>query len=272
MSYKNKEVIIKNKDIIEVTKSRRLPVKNRQRSPKTETTTRSQEEINNKNAIDSLRLLILENFNIGDWFFTLSYSHEPSPKDAKRLLGNFRQRLIRHCKSINAVVKYIFVTECTPKIHRMHHHAMIKIEGAKLDWQLIKELWTHGFVKPRPYAGEPEDAERVANYMVKKNVNAFFTQPQIFKKRWWASTNLKKPPVTQSIVHRKKWLQEPRVPKGYYLDKNSLTNSINNFGTGLEYEYQFYRLIRIKNNTNNMQHKNNKLIKKKNHFTANPDG
>lgn len=273
MSYKTKIVNIKNKAIIEITKSKRLPVKNRQRAPRLDTTTKAQEEINNKNAIDSLRLAILENFEVGDWFYTLSYKTEPSPADAKRFLTNFRQRLTRYYKSINAVVKHIFVTECTPKVHRLHHHAMIKIVGAKADWQIIKKLWKHGFVKVRPYGGELEDAERVANYLIKKNVNAFFTAPTIFKKRWYSSTNLKRPAVQKEIIHRARWLREPRIPKGYYLDKNSLKNGIVCYGNGeFEHEYQFYRLIRLKNSTKTIKHKNYKAVKLKKYFTTKPDG
>ncbi len=273
MSYKEKTVNIKNKDIIEVTKSKRLPVKNRLRAPRMDSTSKSQEEINNKNAIDSLRLSILENFDTEDWFYTLSYKEEISPTDAKRLLSNFRQTLVRFYKKLNAAVKYIFVTECTPKKHRIHHHIMIKVDGAKQDWQVIKNIWTHGFVKPRPYAGEPEDAEKIANYMIKKNVNAFFTEPAIFKKRWYPSANLKHPQIQKEIIHRVRWLREPRIPKGYYLDKNSLANGITCYGNGeFEYEYQFYRLIRLKNSTNKPIYKNNKTVKYKNDFTAKPGG
>lgn len=275
MAYKIKTVNIKNKEIIEVTKSKRLPVKSRLRAFRTDTTTKSQEEINNKNAVDSLRLSILENFETGDWFYTFSYKKEPPPTESKRLLGNFRQRLMRHCKKIGAVFKYIFVTECTPKIHRIHHHAMIKIEGnikKEEMWQVIKNLWKHGFVKARPYGGEPDDAERIAKYMIKKNVNAFFTEPKIFKKRWYSSNNLKKPVIEKEIIHRQRWLKEPRVPVGYYLQKDSLRNDLVCFGNGeFEHEYQFYRLIRLKNSTSKKLKKSIKTVRYKKYFTAKAD-
>lgn len=275
MAYRVKTVNIKNEEIIEVTKSKRLPAKSRLRAFKTDITPAAQEEINNKNAIDSLRLLILENFEEGDLFCTFSYSKSPAPATAKRLLSNFRQRLMRYCKKIGAVFKYIFVTECTAKIHRIHHHAMIKIEGdikKEKIFKTIKSLWTHGFTKLQLYAGEIDDAERVAKYLIKKNVNAFFTEPKIFKKRWHSSNNLKKPVTKKEIIHRQRWLKEPRVPVGYYLQKDSLRNDLVCFGNGeFEHEYQFYRLIRLKNSTSKKLKKSIKTVRYKKYFTAKAD-
>lgn len=280
MSYKKKVVSIKDNYIREITYTKKLPVKNRIRNQKLEPTTLAQEEVNNRNAINVLRLLILENFSENDWFFTLTYSDtksgtesEPTPEDAKRYLANFRQKLLRFYKKRGGTVKYIFCTECTPRRKRIHHHALIRIEGVEeVKWQDIREMWQYGWTKQRPFGGKIEDAERVANYMIKKNVNAFFTQPSIYKKRYNASKNMKKPTETSVIIRAKNWLPVPRVPKGYMLDKNSLINGIYSFGeNGLDYEYQFFRLIRIdvgSKKTSKNRTVKNKPFKMKINFTG----
>lgn len=277
MSYKKKVVSIKNSYIKEITYTKKLPVKNKIRNQKLAPTTLAQEEVNNKNAVNVLRLLILENFCEGDWFLTFTYGDlngqdkEPTPEEAKKHLANFRQKLLRFYKKRGGTVKYIFCTECTPRRHRIHHHALIRVEGVEIRWQDIRAMWQHGWTKQKPFGGTLEDAERLANYMIKKNVNAFFTQPNIFKKRYNASKNLKKPVETSYIIRAKNWLPVPRIPKGYMLDKNSLINGIYSFGeNGLDYEYQFYRIIRVDVNscgTKKRKTVKNKPFKRKSRFT-----
>lgn len=280
MSYVKKQISINNSNILEIYYTKKLPVKNNIRSPKMGLTPLAQEEVNNKNAINSLRLLILENFNDGDLFLSLTYrdkkdedKKEPSPGEAKKYLANFRQKLIRFYKKKNAVVKYIFCTECTLRKQRIHHHVLLKIEGCDVNPSDIRNLWGHGFVSVKVYGGQITDAEDLANYMVKKKRNAFFTAPTVYKKRYNASKNLKKPEVTSVIVRRKYWLREPRIPKGYMLDKNSLINGIYTFGNGeSDYEYQFYRLIKIDKPVKRIKlqkNKNSKRVKKEIYFTDN---
>lgn len=280
MSYVKKQTSINNDNILEIYYTKKLPVKNNIRSPKMGLTPLAQEEVNNKNAINMLRLLILNNFGDRDLFLSLTYKDkkdddrkEPTPEEAKKHLANFRQKLIRFYKKKNAVVKYIFCTECTSKQQRIHHHLLLKVEGCDVNPTDIKNLWGHGFVSVKVYGGQITDAEDLANYMVKKKRNAFFTAPGVFKKRYNASKNLEKPQVTSVIVRRKYWLREPRIPKGYMLDKNSLINGIYTFGNGeSDYEYQFYRLIKIDKPARriNLQEKvKAKRVKKEIYFTHN---
>ena len=43
------------------------------------------------------------------------------------------------------------------------------------------------------------------------------------------------------IMKKDDWPEDPRIPKGYYLDKDSLVNGVNKMG----YRYQYYRMIKI---------------------------
>ena len=83
MAYKQKIVSIQQGNIVEVTKTQRLPVKNKIRNNRQNVTTLVQSELNNKNAINNLRLLLLENFTAEDLYFTLTYKNEPTPAEAK---------------------------------------------------------------------------------------------------------------------------------------------------------------------------------------------
>ena len=59
MAYRKDEISIRNGDILEITKSKRLPVKNRLRCIKMNTTSEQQEKRNIKYATNLLRLLLL---------------------------------------------------------------------------------------------------------------------------------------------------------------------------------------------------------------------
>lgn len=250
--YRQTITEIRQGDILEVNKIKRLPVKNKIRSHRQNDTTPIQRELNNRNAVNNLRLLMLENFYRGDFCFTLTYADEPTPTQAKRYLANFRQRLLRFYK--NLTVKYITVTEYRPKKQqenkqRLHHHMILHIDGIKINVKDIIKLWGYGWVGIRVFGGTLEDAQRQASYFVKKKSNCFFTMPHIYKKRWNSSKNLQKPQRFTAVVYRKNWRKYPKNRKGYYIDNSSLINGYYSFSEGYEYEYQFYRLIRIQKRT-----------------------
>lgn len=251
--YRQTRTYIRQGDIIEVYKTKRLPSKNKTRSPRRKPTTVIQENINNRQAINKLRLKMLENFFEGDMFCSLTYEgKEPTLEEAQKEWANFRQRLVRECRRINknAVVKYIVVTECSEKEqplehHRIHHHVLLRVENVKLKNDDIKKLWERGNADIKKFKGTMEDAQNLASYFVKKDCNAFFTQNGKNKKRWSASQNLKTPQRKTATVYRKNWRKEPKTQKGYYIDKSSLINGSYSLCEGCEYEYQFYRMIRI---------------------------
>ena len=254
--YRKTTTNIRNGEYIEVYKTKKLLPKNTARSPRRNPTTSIQEKINNRRAINKLRLDILENYNAGDIFYTLTYEGKtPTIQEAENKRKNFNRRLRRECKAINpnAVVKYISVTDCkmdcndeeqSLKYGRIHHHILIRFENVTISPAKVAQIWGHGFIAVRRFKGTPKDAKRLANYFIKKDSNAFFTQNSIIKKRWSASKNLKTPQRKTATIHRKNWRKDPKDIKGYYVDKSSVINGSFMICEGCEYEYQFYRLIR----------------------------
>lgn len=109
-------ISIRNGDILEITKSKRLPVKNRLRNNKMNTTSEQQEKRNIKYATNLLRLLLLQNFNENDLYCTLTYDKPVAGEEAKKHLANFRKRLQRLAQKLNIEAKYIAVTEIGGKI------------------------------------------------------------------------------------------------------------------------------------------------------------
>lgn len=245
MAYKKDVISIRNGDILEITKSKRLPVKNRLRNNKMNTTSEQQEKRNIKYATNLLRLLLIQNFNENDLYCTLTYDKPVSGEEAKKHLANFRKRLQRLAKKLDVEAKYIVVTEIGGK-NKIHHHIIIHTSRNIIKVSHIRDIWKNGFVKIKLYGGTLQDAENLANYFIKKNRNAFYVLPNIYKKRWNSSQNLQKPQRSTAVIHHKTWKIQPKTKKGYYLDTHSIINGFYEFDSGIEYEYQFYRLIRIK--------------------------
>ena len=233
MAYKKEVIDIKEGYILEITKTKRLPAKNRLRCIKMNTTSEQQEKRNIKYAINLLRLLLLQNFNENDLYCTLTYDKPVTGEEAKKHLANFRKRLQRLAKKLDVEAKYIVVTEIGGK-NKIHHHIIIHTSRNIIKVSHIRDIWKNGFVKIKLYGGTLQDAENLANYFIKKNRNAFYILPNIYKKRWNSSQNLQKPQRSTAVIHHKTWKIQPKTKKGYEFD------------SGVEYEYQFYRLIRIK--------------------------
>ena len=173
MAYRKDEISIRNGDILEITKSKRLPVKNRLRCIKMNTTSEQQEKRNIKYATNLLRLLLLQNFNENDLYCTLTYDKPVSGEEAKKHLANFRKRLQRLAKKLDVEAKYIVVTEIGGK-NKIHHHIIIHTSRNIIKVSHIRDIWKNGFVKIKLYGGTLQDAENLANYFIKKNRNAFY--------------------------------------------------------------------------------------------------
>lgn len=212
MAYKKDVISIRNGDILEITKSKRLPVKNRLRCIKMNTTSEQQEKRNIKYATNLLRLLLLQNFNENDLYCTLTYDKPVSGEEAKKYLANFRKRLQRLAKKLDVEAKYIVVTEIGGK-NKIHHHIIIHTSRNIIKVSHIRDIWKNGFVKIKLYGGTLQDAESLANYFIKKNRNAFYVLPNIYKKRWNSSQNLQKPQRSTAVIHHKTWKIQPKTKK-----------------------------------------------------------
>lgn len=199
-----------------------------------------QKKINDRQAAKRLRNLIIENFNANDYFLTLTYAQKPSPEQAKDDTKKFIRRLKSfYKKHTDKKIKYVYITEYG-KNGRLHHHLLIN----KSFWFDIKELtqiWGLGEVDIKIYKGRVKDAVRIANYFIKDQKSGYYTDNQLFKHRYNPSRNLVEPKMTKKIITARTWADKIRVPKGYYLDKDSLITGHTIWG----YPYIFYRFIKL---------------------------
>ncbi len=237
-------------EVVEITKyhtSRYKPPFQTRRGS-TKKTNEQQWKINEKNSIDGLRLLILNNFKQEDIRLDLTYAgEEPDEKEATRRINNFLTKLRRHYHKEGQNLKWVLTTELDG--HRIHHHLLVNNIG----WgrSEYNELWPWAnmtYKSFRYYDGAADDAARVATYFVKETRKTFVQKDRLQKSRYRASRNLKKPKIEKEVIQSKTW-REPKAPKGYYIEKPIIYGN-----TAFGYPYMFYRLIKLGGVGNSLSH------------------
>lgn len=228
--------------VIEVEKvcSYRYKGKKTSRGPVEKATTEKQTVINERNARKKLRRIINANFDENAYHIVLTYAPEKralNPEGAKDDISKFWRSLKKKCKKAGTVLKYVSVTEYGAK--SMHHHCII---DCGLDVREIQKSWPHGRIKAYPL-DDSGDYEKLAAYLIKQT-NKTYNNPErcVHRKRYCCSKNLVQPVPKVEIVKADSWREDPVIPKGYALVKDSLAAGVSE-ETG--YPYQYYRLVRL---------------------------
>lgn len=210
------------------------------RGANTQTTNEKQAKVNERNAAKRLRRLINTNFNEDSYHVVLTYDpakRAECPEEAKRDLANFWRRMKTACKKAGTVLKYICVSEYGAK--SMHHHCVL---DCGLDVKVIQACWVCGRIKAFPL-DDTGDYSKLAGYLIKQTCKTFRDPEKcVHKKRYCCSKNLVQPEMKVEVVKADSWREDPVVPKGWSLVKDSLDMGVSE-ETG--YPYQYYALIKL---------------------------
>ena len=195
---------------------------------------------NEKMAIKKLTLLMNANFKIGDLHLVLTYRKEdrPHPEEARKNLEKFIRKLRALYRKENKELKYIHTTEY--KSSAIHHHLLINY----FDIAEISKLWKHGMV--RPCITYTHDLSKLAEYFIKETSKTFREETSASKQRYIPSRNLYRPQPKVEKIHSRKWNDDPKPMKGYYVFQDSLVNGVNEM-TG--FPYQYYIMIELEGNS-----------------------
>lgn len=210
------------------------------RKKKKKLTTEEQWKVNFRNAVRKLTRKMNTNFRPGDYHLVLSYKQEHKPdtwdemyKDVRKFLKLLRKEL----KKQETELKYIRVMELGKRGARHHHLVMNAIPPG-----LIQQCWTKGriHINPLDESGQYRD---LAVYFLKFTDEA--VRRKELKKRWDSSKNLVEPEIIKKRVGRRYFRETTKVPKGYYLDKNSVSSYVDANGN----RSFSYSVIRIRGDT-----------------------
>lgn len=166
------------------------------------------------------------NFGKGDLYLTMTYPRgcRPTPEKARRNLRNFLDCLRRRYRKSGQEMKWIACTEIGSR-GGIHHHMLI---NQYEDVREIAELWEH-------YGG-------YAHIQFIRGNNLAKLASYIAKNEYSCSRNLIDTPERKKKVKANSWRNDPVVPAGWMLDKDSMVTGINPV-TG--HGYQFYRLVQL---------------------------
>ena len=199
------------------------------------------EQINERQCIRKLRRKIHANFDKNDLFETLTYRRDcrPDPQGAAHELKLLLGRLRGIWRRAGTELRYIIVTEYKNKA--IHHHLIVNDLPDGTGARRIAQSWERNGHANTKFLYEDGQYEQLAAYLIKETAKTFRDPENPSKLRYSCSRNLKNPKPRTKVMASDDWPEDPKIPKGYYLEKNSLINGVNKMG----YKYQYYRLIKI---------------------------
>lgn len=173
------------------------------------------------------RIIVNNNFTVGDYFITLTYSGKcPTQESSDKALKIFCQWIRRKRKRNGTEFKYIISTEGSElkNRQRIHHHMIINNDG---DIEEILNYWikNNGVAVFRPIYSV--DLCELSDYMTKSKNESY--------RNIRHSRNLVIPVEELEEITLKELIEEaspvgnkiPKPSNGYYILKDSITRTIN---------------------------------------------
>ena len=172
-----------------------------------------------------LRRLMNHNFEDGvDALVTWSFNRDKAPKDYQEMLKRTQtlvRRLRKRYRQDGIILRYIYTMEIGPKGSRHIHMMISNAEPLRL-----MGCWGWGPVDVKPLYSDGQYA-KIAAYFLKYALKTEETEGIKLGRKWNPSKNLKRPPVTKTIVSAATFREEVQERKGYYIDKDSITSGIH---------------------------------------------
>lgn len=226
---KRKTYLFRKKDIIEVEEYHdgRYGSPGRKRQPRAKPTPEQMAYVNHQSKVKRCRHKLLEYFDSGDTFLTLTYEKRNRPLTMKDAIADF-QKMIRKVKreytKRGQELRWIRNIEQGTK-GAWHIHLVVNEIGDTAS--IIKNVWEKGGI----YAEQvkmsdkiyDEDFSRLAAYMTKdentteEKEDGTMSKPRIRQASYSTSRNMPLPePKVDKLL---RWKREPKPQKGYEIIK-----------------------------------------------------
>ena len=207
------------------------------KSQKRDLTPEEKQKLNQRGRTKKCRRKLRLYFEKNDYLVTLTYRKEERPENmdqCKKDWSIFIRKLRDWFRKKGIMFRWIRNIEVGTR-GAWHIHMVIK-RAADVDIK-IREAWTHGKVSFQ-LLYEKGEFRALAEYITKSPL----TEKRLKESHYWTSRNMPIPDPEKKVRRWKTWYQI-RVPKGYFLDKESLHEGVNPI-TG--YPFREYTLIRIR--------------------------
>ena len=236
MAFEAKRYYLRNAIEVEEYHSGRYGAPGQKRAPKKKPTPERIEKINQRNKEKLARRKLRQHFDVNDYFTDLTYRREarpPTMKEAKEDFDKFIRKVRTEYRKRGYELKWIRNIEVGTK-NAWHIHLVInRIPDTDV---ILARAWPHGRVSNQLIYEKGEFRE-LAAYITKTPK----TDPRLRESSYSTSRNLPVPePKKKTYLTWKTW-GKVRIPKGWYLDKESFYEGVNEAG----YKYRSYTLLRI---------------------------
>ena len=239
MAYKKKIYRFKNAIEVEEYHTGRYGAPGQKRQKREKPTPEQVERINQRNKEKTCRRRLRAHFDVNDYFTDLTYAKNARPPDMDTAKKHFRDfiRIIRkEYRKRGEDLKWIRNIEVGRRDAWHIHIVVNRIADTDI---ILRKAWRHGRVV-NELLYEKGEFKDLAAYITKTPQ----TDSRLRETSYSTSRNLPIPVPEERIYNRwKTWSAEPRVQKGFYLDRESCHEGINPI-TG--YRYRVYTLLRYK--------------------------
>lgn len=227
-----------NAEEIEEYHSGRYGAPGQERAKKKKPTPEQVEKVNQRNREKLCRRKLRKWFRKKDLFITLTYAVKERPTDMKTAKGHFKtfyKEVRAEYRKRGYVLRWVRNIEVGTKNAWHIHVIMNRIQDTDL---IVAAAWPYGEVDITP-CYKKGDFKDLAAYITKTPK----TEPRLREASYSTSRNLPLPEPEKKTITRWDTWKDIRIPKGFYLDKESYHEGINPV-TG--FPYREYTLFRIK--------------------------
>lgn len=238
MSYMSKRMRFRNAIEVYEYHTAKYGAKGQERKPKRKATPEQVKKQNQYQREKMARWKLRNNFDVDDYFSRLSYEMDKRPasmEEAKKDWKAFLQILRREYKKRGVELKWMRNIEVGTR-GAWHIHIIVnRIPDTDI---ILHKAWPHGQTRNQLLYEKGEFAE-LAKYITKTPE----TEKRLKETSYSASRNLPIPEPDEHVhKHWDTW-GKIRIPKGWYVDPDSVQEDINDV-TG--YPYRSYTLFRTK--------------------------
>ncbi len=181
-----------------------------------------------------------ENFNMGDYWITLTYKNWVEPKEADKILSGVLSKMQKRLKRKNIPFVWYKTTEAGDTM-RAHHHLLIRNTSPEIVSMIVAYWQEYGKIKDITEINNMENGKLVQYFLDggnHKNLNY---------KTFGHSRNLRQPKIKKRIYPHDSFRENPRVPKPrdgyrYEIVPGSLYNGFPDLDG---FTYQEYELRRV---------------------------
>lgn len=190
---------------------------------------------NKRNAYLKRKYAIYNNFDIGDWWITLTWKKESVPEtadEAHKALTGVLSKIRRKIQKLGIPFVWYIKTEGGGSM-RPHHHLIVKNNFDVLN--IFFEEWQK--------FGRVFDFQQIYSLSDGKLVKYFLDggdHKELEYEKYSHSRNLKEPEVEKRIYPYTSFREVPRAPEGYRVQ-----NLYNGYADIDAHTYQEYELIRL---------------------------